>query len=111
MTLVLPYRSLEPVVDQLDRSHYHENASADDPALIQSALGHVQVTLRAEVGAKEMTVESLLGLKAGDVLRLPERAENGVVLHVGEQAAYHATHGQHAGKRAVQIDGPVKDFR
>lgn len=110
MTLILPYRSLSPVIEQL-ASNRDMDIDADDAAMgdINRALGNVTVDLRAEVGRMEMPLRELLKLTPGDVIKLPSRAEEGVVLRVGEHAQYRALPGTHAGNLAVQIIGPEEE--
>lgn len=104
MTLVVPYRSISPVVDQLSY-HRHDDTAQLASQAMRGALGGVEVDVRAEAGAREMAVADVLALQPGDVIRFPQRAADGVSVFVGRQIAYQAEQGAHNEKLAVQIAG------
>jgi flagellar motor switch protein FliN/FliY len=47
--------------------------------------GHVNVEVTAEVGHAEISIEKLLGFKAGDVLQLKEKIETPLTLYINNK--------------------------
>lgn len=107
MTLCLPYRAIEPVLGGLELAHYGQVLTDDSTtAAVRAAVSDVDVELRAEVGAVELSLERVLALREGDVVRLNRRAAGGVVLHADEVPAHVAMPGTNGNRRAVQIVRP-----
>jgi flagellar motor switch protein FliM len=105
LILLVPYRSIEPVAGRLRPA---EGASAEErapetAAAVRHALGGVEVELRAEVARAELTVESVLALKPGDVLSLGAPAADGVALYADDVLVGRAQPGRNGHRRAVQI--------
>ena len=48
--------------------------------------GHVNVEITAEIGHTEVSIETLLGFKAGDVLALKETIDTPLTLYVNNKA-------------------------
>ena len=104
MTLCMPHRSVAPLGHRLEQTHFgtpSEDAAAAEA--VRAAVKGVEVELRAEVGAVELTVEEVLGLSAGDVLPLDRAAAKGVTLFAADVPAYSTTPGRNGGARAVQV--------
>ena len=107
LTLCIPHRSVEPVIDRLE--HRYQGARAADAATagkLQAAVAAVDVELRAELGGVEMKLEKVLGLKVGDVIELRRPAGSGVVLYAGDVPTYVGQAGRDSHRRAVQVRGP-----
>jgi flagellar motor switch protein FliM len=104
MTLLIPYRSVEPVADQLGADAYDDHE--DDPDAhdrMHQALGGVDVQLRAEVAAVELAAEEVLRLQPGDVLKFNRSADTGVTVFADETPVYRARPGRSGHRRAVQV--------
>jgi flagellar motor switch protein FliM len=106
MTLLLPHRSVEPIMHHFEQGAAYGPAAEDDSrnrALMRSAVGEVDVELRAEAGAVELPLSDVLALKPGDTVRLRRPIDSGVTLCVGGVAAYDAAPGRNGNQRAVQV--------
>jgi flagellar motor switch protein FliM len=107
LSLCIPYRSVEGVIERFEHRHYGldevDAATADQ---VRAAVSKVNVDLRVEVGAVEMQVTDMLNLSVGDVIRLHRQADSGVVLYAGDTPAFIATPGRNHRRRAVQVRGP-----
>jgi flagellar motor switch protein FliM len=111
MTLLLPYRSVEPVADQLGADAYDDHEEDPDAAdRMHSALGGVDVQLRAEVAAVQLAAEEVLALKPGDVLRFGRAADAGVTVFADETPVYRAKPGRSGHRRAVQVLNRLGDL-
>jgi flagellar motor switch protein FliM len=107
MTLVIPHSAVERIMSKLEQGHYgpaqiDDNSAAD----MRDAVGNVEMNLRAEVGAVELPLSEVLGMRAGDVVRLRRPASKGVVLYAGDVPAHIGDPGRNGNSRAVQIRQP-----
>src|SRR4051812_4666395 len=102
--LLVPYAAIAAVADRLgarDDGRAEGNDGATDA--VRSAVGRVEMTVRAEVAAVELPIEQVLALQPGDVLRLDGRADAGVTLYAGDVPVHRGMPGRSGGRRAVQI--------
>jgi flagellar motor switch protein FliM len=106
IVLCMPYRSVEPIVDQLEHRHY-EGQGTDPTAAgkVREAISGVDVELRVEAGAVELKVSEVLHMQVGDVIRLRRQADKGVVIYAADVPTYVATPGRNGNARAVQVRG------
>ncbi len=107
MSLLIPHRSIAAVTGRLS-SHYADatGSAADDDALgelVRTSIGAVEVEIRAEVGAVEMTIGEVLSLGEGDVVRLGSTAANGVFVCTDGVRLHRARPGRNGSRRAVEI--------
>ncbi len=107
IALLVPWRSISQVVQHFSEVEGFDQDDDDGSGdAVQAAMGTIEVQLRAEVGAVELTVEDVLALAPGDVVHL--RSPAGVVtLCSGRVPVHHGTPGRSGVRRAVQIVGPV----
>jgi flagellar motor switch protein FliM len=104
VSLLIPYRSVEPVAARLETDGYFEGESDNDSSdRMHRALSAVDVQLRAEVASTALAAEDVLALKPGDVLRFGRPAASGVTIFADETPVYRAKPGRHGNKRAVQV--------
>jgi flagellar motor switch protein FliM len=83
------------------------DADARNRQLMRSAVGEVDVEVRAEAGAVKMSLAEVLAMKAGDTIRLRRPVERGVTLCVGDVEAYEAAPGRNGNLRAAQVRGAL----
>jgi len=106
MTLLVPHRSIESLLGNLSKGPYGEAydpvPAEDAEERVRSALRGVPVEVRAEVGSRDLSVDEVLALRPGDVLRLGPSAAGGVLF-----AAAVPTHrirpGRSGRRRAVAV--------
>src|SRR3954451_5508612 len=107
MTLILPHRSLEPLMHHFEQSAY---GGADDDGSssneMQDVMGGVSVEVRAEVAAVDLTLADVLRMRPGDVVPLARPVARGVTLYVDEVPAYTGNPGRNGNVRAVQVREP-----
>lgn len=112
MTLCMPHRSVAPLMHRLEQNHFGavsvDSAAAD---AVRAAVKGVDVELRAEVGAVELTLEEILALKPGDVVPLERRVEQGATLLAANVPAYAVTPGRNVNNRAAQVRGRWSPYR
>jgi flagellar motor switch protein FliM len=108
MTLLVPYATIAPVAAAFSR--HDEEAPARDPravAAVNHGLSLVDVTLRAEVADTTLSLEDVLALQPGDVVRLDAGADAELTLYADRTPVHHARGGRSGTRRAVQITTPV----
>ena len=104
ITLLIPYRSVEPVAARLGVDGYDETEA--DPGTsdrMQKVMSGVDVQLRAEVAAIPLPADDVLGLRPGDLLRFGRSADTGVTIFADETPVYRAKPGRSGNRRAVQV--------
>src|SRR4051794_33187508 len=104
IALLVPHAAIAPVIDRLTaREEGDAVGDAHTADAVRSAVGRVEMTVRAEVASVELPIEEVLALRPGDVLRLDGRADAGVTLYAGDVPVHRGMPGRSAGRRAVQI--------
>jgi flagellar motor switch protein FliM len=105
-TLIVPYRSVEPLLGQLPGGHYGDGRDPEPDAeveqLLRSALRGVSVEVRAEVGSRQLTVDEVLALQPGEVVRLGP-AVAGATIYADAVPIYRARPGRSANRRAIEV--------
>jgi flagellar motor switch protein FliM len=104
MTLCLPWRSIETVAPSLTANSYFSGVRAGVAGLdLTEPLSGVLIGVRAEVGSVELSIDEVLSLREGDVVRLGVPVEDGITLYAGDTAAYRVVPGAHRRQLAVQV--------
>lgn len=103
LSIVVPYRSIEPVVDRLDRSFADGLPGNTAEKELRQVLADVPVEVRAEVGAVDLALEQVLALRPGHVVHLRAPVDAGVTLYANDVAVQRARPGRDGGQRAVEI--------
>ena len=114
ITLLMPHRSVEPIMHHFEQGAMYgppSDADARNRDLMRSAVGEVDVEVRAEAGAVRIPLADVLALKPGDTLRLRRPVEAGVTLCVGDVEAYDAAPGRNGNLRAVQVRTSIGQVR
>ena len=111
LVLLVPHRSVEPLLDRLSRGRYGEGVEVgpdrNAEETVHAALRGVAVEVRAEVGSRNLSLEDVLALKAGDVVRLGPAASGGT-LFAHEVALHRIRPGRSGNRRAVSILEPIE---
>lgn len=109
MVMLIPHRSIEPILRVPDAADADAGLAADAAAAVSDAMGDVIVRLRAEVGSVDMPLERVLRLRPGDILRLDGDAEEGAVTLFADDVGLHRCKlGRNGRRRALGVLGPVE---
>jgi flagellar motor switch protein FliM len=113
LSLLVPYCAIAPVAAAFSQRDGAGPLNEDPDAgeAVDAALRGVEITMRAEVSDRHMSVEEVLALKPGDVLRLDGQASAGITLFADQVPVHRARPGRSGLKRAVQVLGPVETDR
>jgi flagellar motor switch protein FliM len=103
ISLLVPYSSIAAVASRLSgmaQTPEAEHAEGATDAM-RTAIGAVEVELRAEVGSIELTMTEVLALNEGDLVRLGPVGNE--ALFGGDERLHRARPGLSGSRRAVQI--------
>jgi flagellar motor switch protein FliM len=104
LSIVVPFRAIEKVADRLSAGHYSlDGIEPGAPGAVRSALQGVEVEVRAEVAAKELTIDEVLQLQPGSVIKFGIPATAGVTLFAGQVPIHRASPGRDGTHRAIQV--------
>jgi flagellar motor switch protein FliM len=110
ITVCLPHRSVEAIMHRFEHAHFGPASSnGSERATVRRNIHGVQVQLRAEIGAVDLSVAEALRLRPGDVVELGRPVKDGITVVVGETPTYLASPGRNGKVRAVQVRGPFEE--
>lgn len=103
----LPHVVLEPIMPRLSAHHWLSNQKKDPEPLeseaLQKRLRKTDLTIIAELGNSEVTIEEFLNLEIGDVIRLNENVSDPLIVKVDDREKFHGYPGTSKGRMAIQI--------
>jgi flagellar motor switch protein FliM len=113
INLCLPHVVLEPVVPKLSL-HYWMNeqkndATEEEHRVLRRRVEHSLVRVNVLLGHSGITVQELLNLAAGDVIRLDQQIDRPVTVGISGLPKYYAQLGKKGKHMAVQIIKPIKE--
>jgi flagellar motor switch protein FliM len=106
ITVLVPHRSIEAGLEQLSSGQYGESTDPEEEAkaeeLVSAALRGVSVEVRAEIGSRDLTIDEVLALQPGDVLKLGPSTSGGT-LYADAIPIHRTKPGLSGNRRAVEI--------
>ncbi|NCS94024.1 MAG: flagellar motor switch protein FliM, partial [Leptospira sp.] len=113
--LCIPYITIEPIINKLSAQYWYSSIrrgeSDENKVVIQERLDGVKVPLITEVGSVDISMNDLLSLTVGDVVKLentPTKSELNV--RVGDRTKFKATPGKVGNRLAIQIGEFVEEI-
>ena len=102
--ITLPYSMLEPMKDTLRAGMQSDRADREErwSQILRNELEDCDVTLVTRMGSIDMSVSSLLDMRAGDIL--PCEFDGKAVVSSDGVALFTGMLGQQGGKRVVRVD-------
>lgn len=106
--LLFPFATLEPLRELLKEllSLSSQNKSSWFE-VIEEQLQDIPVTLVAQSGTLELSVQDVLSLQVGDVLSLDYDPNSPVQIMVENCPKFYATPGTHNARKAISFNGPI----
>jgi len=106
ITICLPFRTLEPLMNNLTQARMFESLRQPDPAQIERLKAKVRsavLPVEVELGSAVVTVQDLLDLDVGDVITLDRTRNETIDVKIGSLTKFKATPGRLGSKLAVVI--------
>jgi flagellar motor switch protein FliM len=107
MSLCVPALILEPIIQKFNQSFYSRNRDApvEQTAALLNVLSSVTFPVAAELHGTSATMEDLLCLAPGDVLRLDHRVDQPIEISVGGLVKFMGELTAMEGRSSVHITG------
>lgn len=107
MSLCIPFNVIEPVIGKLGAQSwlsYSRTAGTEDQIRnVKRNIRHADVGVKVYLGETRITVEDLLSLAPGDILRLDKLVDRDFVLQIEGRNKFAGRLGQLRKNRAIQI--------
>jgi flagellar motor switch protein FliM len=112
--LCIPYITIEPVISKLSAQYWYSSirkgATDENMSIIQGRLEAVELPVVAELGEVEISIQEVLDLRIGDVVKLPDTKVNSdMVLRIGGRKKYKCRPGLIGSRVAVQVGEKIED--
>jgi len=105
LDLLLPWLAIEPVASAiLEPGQRPGTIDPRNKIALRHRLSAVEVLLHAEVGARELALGEVVGLRAGDLLELRTKASRGVRLATDRLVLGYGQPGRSGARKAVKLD-------
>ncbi|MBN2040987.1 MAG: flagellar motor switch protein FliM [Spirochaetes bacterium] len=113
--LCIPYITIEPIISKLSAQYWYSSirkgTTDENLAIIQGRLENVELQVVAEIGEVPITMQEVLNLTVGDVIKLPDTKINSdMTLKVGGRKKYKCRPGLIGSRVAVQIGENILDI-
>lgn len=107
INLCIPHIVLEPIIPRLS-VHYWMQSDRKEPKpteieALQSQIRHADLTIAAELGSSELSIQDFLQLQLGDVIQLDSSIDQPLVVKIGDKPKFIGQPGKLNKKIAVQI--------
>ncbi len=112
--LCIPYITIEPVISKLSAQYWYSSirkgATDENMSIIQGRLEAVELPVVAEIGEVEISMQEVIDLRVGDVVKLPDTKVNSdMVLRVGGRKKFKCRPGLMGNRVAVQIGESIEE--
>jgi flagellar motor switch protein FliM len=112
MSVCIPFNVIEPVIGKLATQSWlaysRAAASVDHVRRVKRSLRRAEVELRVYLGEARMTVDDLVQLSPGDLIRLDKRVGRDFIMQVEGRNKFAGRMGKLRGNRAVRITRPAE---
>ncbi|RYM07175.1 flagellar motor switch protein FliM [Sporolactobacillus sp. THM7-7] len=113
INLCLPHVVLEPVIQKLSMHYWmgeNKNAlSEQEYRVLRERIEHSAIDVKARLGTSQITVQELLGLDVGDVIKLRQQTDQPIIIDIGGFPKFYAQPGKKNKHVAVQIMKPITE--
>ncbi|MDX9789917.1 MAG: flagellar motor switch protein FliM [Candidatus Kapaibacterium sp.] len=116
MNVCFPTFALEEILAKLNRQQLTTAAIKQSRKKVQENLNIIQqqmsvtyLPVSAELGKTSLTVSEVMELKAGDVIKLNNKINQEIEVHIAGKRKLAARPGSISGKKAIKITRPLKD--
>ena len=107
VNICIPYIMLEPIVSHLNAQHWFSSTRKEKTnehlEKLKERVKKAKVKLFAELGATDLTVEDILYLKQGDIVKLNKKVKEPIDVRVGKIKKFKAIPGNFNKQHALKI--------
>ena len=110
MNLCFPTFALEDVLARLNRQQINTSAMnkshsriRENVSIIKHHMSNTSLPVVAELGKASISLEDLMGLKVGDVVKLQNRVNEEIILSIAGRRKFAARPGSVEGKKSIKI--------
>jgi flagellar motor switch protein FliM len=113
--LCIPYISIEPIISKLSAQYMYSSirkgATDENASIIQRRLDSVGLPIIAEIGGVEISVQDVLSLTVGDVVKLPQtKVGSDMILKIAGRKKFKCRPGLVANRLAVKVGEQIEDI-
>ncbi|MDZ7672974.1 MAG: flagellar motor switch protein FliM [Halanaerobiales bacterium] len=109
VNICIPYMMLEPIVSHLNAQHWFSSTRKEQTNehidKLKERVKKAKIDLYAELGGTELTVEDILYLKKGDIVKLNKKVDEPIDVKVGKMKKFKAIPGNFNRHHALKIVG------
>lgn len=116
VNICIPYIMLEPIVSQLNAQHWFSSTRKEKTRehieKLKKRVKKAKVDIYAELGATDLTIEDILYLKKGDIVKLNKKVKEPIDVRVGKIKKFKAIPGnfnKHHALKIVSVETEVKE--
>ena len=113
INICIPYIVLEPLVSKLSAQYWFATSMSESKSEnlsdLKKRLGKAQLPVEAMLGSTTVTINQLLNLNQGDVLRLDSKTEQDLTINIDGREKFRAKAGKKGSKVAVEITSEVSE--
>ncbi|MEM7180902.1 MAG: flagellar motor switch protein FliM [Spirochaetota bacterium] len=113
--LCIPYITIEPIINKLSAQYLYSSLRSgetdENKVVIQERLDQIAIPIITEVGSVDITMNDLINLQAGDVVKLENTpSKSDLIIKVGDRSKFKCTPGRIGNRLAVQIGETIDEI-
>lgn len=113
MNVCLPYLTLEAVMDKLNAKFWYSNLQEKDEQeysdTIETLISKAPMPIKAVLGKSAISVDDVINLQVGDIIRLNTKVEEDLSIYVGNIKKFTALPGATGENYAVRITSVIRE--
>lgn len=113
VNICLPFFTVENIIDKLNTkswfSSIKEASEEDFQQYVETMLRKVDVPVKVQLGANQITVADFTNLQCGDIIRLDTRTDSELEVFVGNIKKFTALPGTNNDKYAVRVTSVIRE--
>lgn len=113
MNIILPYITLEEVMDKLNTKYWYSTMQQKDEEsyeeAIESIISKTKVPIRAVLGNSSISVNDFANIQRGDIIKLDTKIDQELNIFVGNILKFKALPGTATDKYAVRVTSVVRE--
>ena len=113
VNICLPFFTVENIIDKLNTkswfSSIKEASEEDFQQYVETMLRKVEVPVKVQLGANQITVADFTNLQCGDIIRLNTKTDSELEVFVGNIKKFTALSGTNNDKYAVRVTSVIRE--